>query len=95
MTYGQTDTPSYREARTDLTRPIGKLLFKTMLVSVGQSVIKWELVKYEVSIQGKLKLVIFPLFLDASSHLYKRVCPSVRRSVRRSVGPSVTSYFQN
>ena len=31
-------------------------------------------------------------FLDASSHLYKRVCPSVRRSVRpsvrRSVGPS-------
>ena len=33
------------------------------------------------------------LFLDASSHLYKRVCPSVRRSVRpsvrRSVRPSV------
>ena len=28
-------------------------------------------------------------FLDASSHLYKRVCPSVRPSVRRSVGPSV------
>ncbi len=24
-------------------------------------------------------------FLDASSHLYKRVCPSVRPSVRRSV----------
>ena len=34
-------------------------------------------------------------FLDASSHLYKRVCPSVRRSVGPSVGPSVTSYFQN
>ena len=29
------------------------------------------------------------MFLDASSHLYKRVCPSVRPSVRRSVGPSV------
>ena len=28
-------------------------------------------------------------FLDAFSHLYKRVCPSVRPSVRRSVGPSV------
>ena len=28
-------------------------------------------------------------FLDASSHLYKRVCPSVHRSVRPSVGPSV------
>ena len=26
------------------------------------------------------------LFLDASSHLYKRVCPSVRWSVGRSVG---------
>ena len=26
-------------------------------------------------------------FLDASSHLYKRVCPSVDSSVGRSVGP--------
>ena len=30
------------------------------------------------------------LFLDAFSHLYKRVCLSVRRSVRPSVRPSVT-----
>ena len=29
------------------------------------------------------------IFLDASSHLYKRVCPSVGPSVRRSVRPSV------
>ena len=29
-------------------------------------------------------------FLDAFSHLYKRVCLSVRPSVRRSVRPSVT-----
>ena len=28
-------------------------------------------------------------FLDASSHLYKRVCPSVRPSVRPSIGLSV------
>ena len=28
-------------------------------------------------------------FLDAFSHLYKRVCPSVGRSVRPSVRPSV------
>ena len=27
-------------------------------------------------------------FSDAPSHLYKRLCPSVRRSVRPSVGPS-------
>ena len=37
------------------------------------------------------------LFLDASSHLYKRVCPSVgpsvRPSVRRSVGPYVCHAF--
>ena len=43
-----------------------------------------------------LYYLFFPLndcFLDASTHLYKRVCPSVRRSVgpsvRRSDGPSV------
>ena len=35
------------------------------------------------------------VFLDASSHLYMRSCPSVRRSVRRSVGPSVTCFFFN
>ena len=29
-------------------------------------------------------------FLDASSHLYKWLCPSVRPSVRRSVGPFLT-----
>ena len=29
------------------------------------------------------------IFLDTSSHLYTRVCPSVRRSVGRSVRPSV------
>ena len=32
-------------------------------------------------------------FLDASSHLYKRVCPSVGRSVGPSVGRSVSSNF--
>ena len=31
----------------------------------------------------------YPLFLDAFSHLYKRVCPSVRPSVRPSVCRSV------
>ena len=35
-------------------------------------------------------ILAFPgCFLDAPSHLYKRVCPSVRPSVRRAVGPSV------
>ena len=45
---------------------IKKLLFKTTLDSVGQSVIKWELVEDEVSIQGKLKLAIFSLFFEAT-----------------------------
>merc|ERR1712240_966519 len=33
-------------------------------------------------------------FLDASSHLYMRVCPSVGPSVRPSVRPSVTLSFK-
>ena len=32
-------------------------------------------------------------FLDASTHLYKRLCPSVGPSVRPSVGPSVGHAF--
>ena len=36
-----------------------------------------------------ITLSSFCLFLDASSHLYKRVCPSVGPSVRPSVRPSV------
>ncbi len=35
----------------------------------------------------------FFIFLDASSHLYMRICPSVHRSVRRSVGPWVGHAF--
>ena len=31
-------------------------------------------------------------FLDATTHLYKRSCPSVRRSVGPSVRPSVRPY---
>ena len=32
---------------------------------------------------------IYLPFLDASSHLYKRVCPSVHQSIGLSIGPSV------
>ena len=32
-------------------------------------------------------------FLDASTHLYKRVCPSISQSVGPSVGPSVSRFF--
>ena len=34
------------------------------------------------------------LFLDATSHLYKRSCPSVRPSVRRSVCPVLFSNIE-
>ena len=34
-----------------------------------------------------------PVFLDGSTHLYMRVCPSVGRSVRRSVGWMVRNLF--
>ena len=36
-------------------------------------------------------LSLFFSFLDAPSHLYKRLCPSVGRSVRRSVRPQLFS----
>ena len=32
---------------------------------------------------------LFRFFLDASTHLYKRLCPSIGRSVGRLVGRSV------
>ena len=35
------------------------------------------------------------IFLDASSHLYKRVCQSVRPSVRPSVRNQLFSKFEN
>ena len=38
--------------------------------------------------------LLFP-FLDASSHLYNRVCPSVRPTVRISVRRSVRHAFVN
>ena len=38
-------------------------------------------------------LALWALFLDASSHLYMRVCPSVGPSVRPSVGPLVGHAF--
>ena len=38
--------------------------------------------------------VVVDTFLDAPSHLYKRLCPSVRRSVGPSVRPYVPCYFR-
>ena len=42
-----------------------------------------------LSINIALNCVNLYSFLVATKRLYKRVCPSVGRSVRRSVGPSV------
>ena len=39
--------------------------------------------------RGRASFHVFFLFLDATTHLYNGLCPSVRPSVRRSVGPSV------
>ena len=44
--------------------------------------------------QREIKSVLVR-FLDASTHLYKMVCPSVGPSVRPSVRPSVTRSFPN
>ena len=44
--------------------------------------------RWKVRILGA-SCAVYPALLDAFSHLYKRVCPSVRLSVCRSVHPSV------
>ena len=51
-------------------------------------------VKWSSDYRGVLPHTCTPLshFLDASSHLYKRVCPSVGPSVRPSVRRSVTPF---
>ena len=48
-------------------------------------------IRFSKSLAARHKIFLF--FLDASSHLYKRVCPSVRRSVGPSVRWSVGHAF--
>ena len=55
---------------------------------------KWDYADQDLPIILPAEVLFF---LDAALHLYKRSCPSVHRSVRRSVGwsvrPSVTRFF--
>ena len=44
-------------------------------------------------VQWGLIVVVYPVFLDASLHLYMSSCPSVRWIVRPSVHPSVYPVF--
>ena len=39
-------------------------------------------------------VVVVLVFLDATTHLYKRLCPSAGPYFRPSVGPSVPRYFR-
>ena len=50
---------------------------------------KWEKIIHFSAMAKKNLKIGFLMFLDASSHLYERVCPSVRWSVRRSIRWSV------
>ena len=45
--------------------------------------------KFETNEKKEPKLFFASQFLDASTHLYRRLCPSVCQSVRRSVHPSL------
>ena len=45
--------------------------------------------KLALGMNGVMIRVSLGIFLDTSSHFYKRVCPSVRPSVGPSVGPLV------
>ena len=81
----QTDTRSYRVALSRLKKEPSLLAASS--VGGGHRVFSLFLA-LDRAIASARSIVCF-LFLDASSHLYNRVCPSVRPSVGRSVGPSV------
>ena len=74
-TNGPTDMTSYRSSRMHLKSPSQSL--------------QLDLVYFFIAYNCLGQNLYFVQFLDASSHLYKRVCPSVRRSVGPSVCPSV------
>ena len=48
-----------------------------------------ELLEMKQLQTDKSIILVSYVFLDASTHLYMRVCPSARPSVRRSIGQSV------
>ena len=50
---------------------------------------------YDFEARSKCHHLVNKTFLDALSHLYKRVCPSVRRSVRRSVRHTRVEFPRN
>ena len=68
--------------------PIGANLKRGPIIRVVPEDQLWSALNVAVD-----KVGMFVLFLDASSHLYKRVCPSVRQSVRPSVRRSVRNAF--
>ena len=93
----RTDMPGYRDARTHLKSSLFPLslifsfffcfffffffLFFFSMLSNSTYSDAWMFQKTDP--------ISHSLFLDASSHLYKRVCPSVGPSVGPSVRPSV------
>ena len=90
----RTDTPSYRDAtahlkrRTRTRRQSKTRTRKTRTRRQRRTITRSaECTSLEKWVYSYISFSHFQ-FLDAPSHLYKRVCPSVRPSVRRSVGPS-------
>ena len=62
--------------------PLSSCFYQLVRLFVRHSVYSFILSVSFLSVMRSHSLVV--LFLDAPSHLYKRVCPSVRRSVRPS-----------
>ena len=80
---------SVRNAFVDLMPWLGFVIFKSFsrifLICVSQFSLALRHAHQIHSFASSFTLH-YVTFLDASSHLYKSVCPSVRPSVRRSIG---------
>ena len=73
---------------------VSEIVHRDLSVSQFSSVVRDPFLLFiDIFSVNKFSVNKFPSayqFLDAFSHLYKRVCLSVRPSVVPSVGPSVT-----
>ena len=85
LTDGRTDTTSYRDAMTHLKRNVKRCIRQIRKNDKRDQIHALFFIRI-VFWRFSPFLTIFGRFLDASSHLYMRSCPSVGPSVGWSVG---------
>ena len=71
------------------SKPLGRRRFGELAPSTIKKTPKIHQVDQMIKVFSCILIFLPFLFLDASTHLYKRLCPSVRSSVHPSVRRSV------